>query len=75
MRIIPCSYLHPVDTKSGKCRGKARPATSFWLMGLGLAVLVVLGSNQLWVSLLGLAAINACGFFVFLEWLEQRDRE
>lgn len=72
MHIIPC--LRPVGIRSGKCQGSARPATSLWLMGAGLAVLVILGSNQLWASLLGLAAINACGFFVFLEWLEQRDR-
>lgn len=74
MHIIPCPCPRPVGIKRGKCRGNARSATSFWLMGAGLAVLVVLGSNQLWTSLLGLAAINACGFFVFLEWLEQRDR-
>lgn len=47
---------------------------SFWLVGLGMAVLVVAGSDRLWASLLGLAAINASAFFVFLEWVEQRDR-
>lgn len=63
-----------VNFDSRKCQGNTRTATSFWLAGLGVAVLVVLGSSQLWASLLGLAAINACAFFLFLEWLERRDR-
>lgn len=66
--------LHPVNFYSRKCQGNTRTATPLWLTGLGVAVLVVLGSHQLWVSLLGLAAVNACAFFLFLEWLERRDR-
>lgn len=66
--------VHTVHFLSRRCHGNARTATSFWLAALAVAVLVVLGSDQLLASLLGLASVNACAFFLFLEWLEQGNR-
>lgn len=66
--------LHSVQFQSRRCHGNTRTAAPVWLAALAVAVLVALGSDQLLASLLGLASVNACAFFLFLEWLERRDR-
>lgn len=42
-----------------------------WLSALSFAVVVLLASDDLWASLLALAAVNACAFFVFQEWVDR----